>query len=203
MAENNNPYASPAAVDSAAVLSTAGESSETVRRRPELLALFPLGGVVGTLLGVVTNAVNGLVSPEYFSLVMGWSMKFTALVWWRAVKQGAFEGAVCGLLLGLLLTAVIAGRSAMHCPFRRGVKRLLGVAAAAAALWVAGGCCGAAWAAINPQAYRNTFPVVWNAEGVVRFAWVGGSIWGIQFGGAAAAVIACIRFCWCWRHPPT
>jgi hypothetical protein len=150
------------------------------------------------VLGFVTNAINAQVSEQYFRTILGWQ-NVTDIT--RAIiAQGIFEGLICGLVLSTLFLAVVAFVSRAQCDYLFGLRYVLGLLATAFVLWAVGGVLAVILISISPEFYRSHFIGV--PEGVadrLRYAWVGGSIWGVQFGGAAATFIFMALFRAKWR----
>ena len=170
------------------------------RLRPgALFGLLLTGPVAGAALGVLTNAVNGAVSPTYFRNVMDWHD--VGDVWRASVAQGAFEGILCGLAAAVCF-AVVVGLVSRGCsPYGLAARYLLTVAGLASGAWILGGLIAVGLATLSPEFYRHTFigvPTTWGP--LLRYAWVGGSIWGVQFGGLAALIVACVAFGTRWRR---
>ena len=71
-------------------------------------------------------------------------------------------------------------------------------------LWVVGDILGVALAAVQPLWFRYNFiGVPSDHHQMLRYAWVGGSIWGAYFGGAVAVIVGLARFGWNWRRIAT
>ena len=152
----------------------------------------------GAVLGVLTNAVNGAVSPTYFINVMGWQS--VTNVWFTSIMQGAFEGTAVGLFFSVILTTSIGIISRATCSFALGLRWLGFIVAGIFALWIVGGFSGMALASLNPNSFRTTFVgVPGDRAQMLRYAWVGGSIWGAEFGGFAAIIVGLILFRIKWR----
>ena len=164
-------------------------------RTPLLLCLAAVGSGFG--LGAITNAINGQVSADYFAIVMSWDWQFAPIA---AVMQGAFEGAVVGLVFGVFISVVLAASTKMRCPLplaMEGVKLAIGVVAGS---WVIGGITGTVLARLVPNLWGFVFVGVPPRVNLARFAWVGGSIWGAYFGAAVAFVAAPIYLHITWRR---
>lgn len=62
-------------------------------------------------------------------------------------------------------------------------------------LWVIGGIIAIVLFALSPEFYKQTFIGVPDGYAAVfRYAWVGGSIWGISFGGIIVMIIGTVLF---------
>ena len=170
-------------------------------RRPvralDLSGLALTGVFTGGFLGALTNAVNGAVSPGYFITVLGW--RNVEHVWIACIARGIFEGLVIGLIFSTLLAIAASLISRGSCPYSFSVKHLLGISGGALVCWLIGGGLGVGLAAFSPEFYRETFYGVPGDFGpMLAFAWVGGSIWGIEFGGFACLMLgmAILRANW-------
>lgn len=163
-----------------------------------ILSLWVTGIIGGGGLGLVTNAINAQVSERYFRTILGWQRVLDIK---RAIlAQGIFEGLICGLILSTLFVAVVAFVSKARCEYRMGLKYVAGLLATALFLWVVGGVLAVGLTSLSPEFYRSRFlGVPESAPDRIRYAWVGGSIWGVQFGGAAATVMFMVLFRARWR----
>jgi hypothetical protein len=151
----------------------------------------------GSVLGAVTNASDGQVSRDYFAIVMSWDWQAAP---WRAVAQGAIEGAALGLFFGAGLAIVIAASTRMRCPLWLALRALaLGMSIALMA-WIVGGIAGTVLARVDPRLWGFVFVGVPPRVDLPRFAWVGGSIWGAYGGTAAGLVAAAVYLHVRWRR---
>jgi hypothetical protein len=170
------------------------------RPRPLVIAALAVSGVLASgLLGGVANAVNGAVSPTYFVTILGW--RDIEDVWRASIAQGIFEGLLFGVFFSLLFTVgagIITGAS---CSLRFAIKHLLGILGGASLCWALGGLAAIALATLSPEFYRQRFSGVPKEFGpMLRSAWVGGSIWGLEFGGFVAVVVGLVVLRANWRH---
>jgi hypothetical protein len=152
-----------------------------------MLALLSLGGAGGALMGVLTNSVNGAVSPQYFHDVMGWSGSHISL---RAVGEGALEGAVYALAYGILFIILIATVSQRRCRFRTAMRYVGFTFALALGCWLYGGAAAVVCAWAIPSVCDHHYfgdDITWPAFGC--YAWVRGSIWGVVYGGLGSVLI--------------
>jgi hypothetical protein len=178
-----------------------GYAGPPLRRpyRPAALVGIAITAVVaGMFVGATTNAVNGAVSPTYFEIVMGWD---SSGVWLASVQQGILEGFVIGIFLSFILTLAIGLITRASCTYGHALRWLAGVVVAVFRLWMIGGIVAVVWAAVSPGSYRNTFirePL--NFWQTVRFAWVGGTIWGAYLGGLLAVGVGLVLFHVRWRR---
>ena len=161
-----------------------------------------LAGVAGSaigasaVMGAATNAVNGTVSPLYFETMLG----FEEEVWRAAVAQGLFEGLLWGVFLALAFTVGTGIITRASCTYKFAGRHLIGVSAGALACWMAGGLIAMALAALSPEFYRNAFMGVPDAFGpILAYAWVGGSIWGLQLGAILSIALGLVFLRRNWR----
>jgi len=170
------------------------------RLRP--LALFGLvltGPLLGAFLGALTNSLNGAISPVYFRAVMSWSA--VTNVWRAALAQGIYEGLLFGLGLAIVY-AVVVGIVARGCsPYWLAAAHLASAAGFALVASLAGGLAGLGLAAVSPEFWQSTFRGTPREIGpLLRYAWVGGAIWGLQLGGLAGLVVASVTFAARWKR---
>jgi hypothetical protein len=61
--------------------------------------------------------------------------------------------------------------------------------------WVVGGLAAMGLASFSPEFYRNSIiGAPQEQAALLRYAWVGGSIWGIELGGVIGTVLACVVY---------
>src|SRR4051812_13491091 len=103
------------------------------------LGILVIGLAGGAVLGAGAKGVNGLMSGEYFSIVMGWNAIEAPLL---AIPQGMLEGGALGAVLGIVVAISFAASTRLR--GRSGLAlRAWGVAVLAALVcWGAGGACG-------------------------------------------------------------
>jgi hypothetical protein len=168
--------------------------------RPFDLAALALTGLfTGGLLGAVTNAVSGALSPGYFVTVLGW--RNVEYVWVASIAHGIFEGLIVGLIFSTVFAISASLISGGSCPYSFSARHLAGIAGAALVCWLIGGVLGIGLAALSPDFYCETFRGVPDEFGpMLAFAWVGGSIWGIEFGGFASLLLGIAIFRANWHN---
>lgn len=167
-----------------------------------LVAVAILTTACGGILGAATNAVNGAVSPEYYVAVLGWH--HVQDVARAAIAQGIFEGLIYAGGFALVYALVLGIATKAAAPFGFAVRKVAFAALVALACWVLGGVVAVGLASLSPDFYRHTFfGVPDDFGGMLRYAWVGGSIWGILFGGALALIVTPLRAVAEWRRRPT
>lgn len=178
-----------------------GEACERDPVRPGgVVGLVVGGAAMGAFLGAATNAVNGRASPEYFRAVLRW--EDVQDVARASVAQGLFEGLLFGLALGTILAVVVGVVARGRCSPSRAAGLFLGVGATAMACWLAGGLLSMGLASFSPEFFRHAFRgVPEGTDALLCYAWVGGSINGLQFGGVVATAIAAVLFRARWGKP--
>ncbi len=139
------------------------------------------------MLGALTNAVNGAVSPQYFRDVMGWHGEN---IWLSAIGQGVFEGCLYGLADTIVFVVMIAVISRRRCEFQTVIRYVGLTFVFAFGFWIFGGliAAGLSWFIphrLDPRFFGDLFP--WPAAGC--HAWVRGSIEGIVFGGLCSVFL--------------
>ncbi len=178
----------------------ATDNKPTDPHRPfALVGLAVTGILAGAALGALTNSINGRVSPLYFRNILGWHD--VEDVWRASIAQGIFEGLLFGLFLALVFTIVVGCVSRARCSYGFGVGTLIFMAVAALVCWAVGGLLGMGLAALSPEFYRHAFlRVPQDFDEMLRYAWVGGSIWGIEFGGFALTILGSFLFYARWQR---
>jgi hypothetical protein len=168
--------------------------------RPTALAGIALTGILaGAFIGGTTNAVNGFVSPTYFINILRWHD--VENVWRASIAQGILEGLLFGLFFSLIFTIAAAYFTGAACTYHFAVKHLLGVVAGAYACWTIGGLLALGLATLSPEFYRRAFIGVPEEQGaMLAYAWVGGSIWGVQFGGFLCLILGIIYLRASWQR---
>jgi hypothetical protein len=172
----------------------------SIRARPlALVSLASTGVLAGAIFGATTNAVNGWVSPGYFVRILRWGD--VGDVWRASIAQGIFEGLLYGFLFSMIFTGAVGFVSKAACPYSVGVRYLLGILISAYGCWALGGLAAMGLAALSPDFYRNTFiGVPDDSREMLRYAWVGGSIWGAILGGLVSVTLGVIIFRAGWSH---
>jgi hypothetical protein len=167
------------------------EHAEPPARPMALLGIAVAAIAGGGLLGAATNAVNGAVSPIYFVNILRW--EYVENVWRAAIAQGVFEGLIYGAVFAVIFTLVVGSVSKARATFAFAAKHLARAGGIALACWCLGGLLAIGLAILSPDFYRRTFIGVPNEFGaMLRYAWVGGSIWGVMFGAVLSVVIASV-----------
>jgi hypothetical protein len=160
--------------------------------RPLALSGIALTGVLAAAgLGAITNAVNGWVSPLYFVTILGW--RGVEDVWRASIAQGLFEGLGFGVFLSLVFASGVGIITRVSCTYGFAARHLLAIMAGALACWLIGGTAAMGLAALSPEFYRRAFIGVPEEFGpMLRYAWVGGSIWGLELGGLMSVALGLV-----------
>ena len=165
-----------------------------------LLATAVVAIAGGGLLGGLTNAINGIVSLTYFRNIMRWESPDDIAIWRASIAQGIFEGLLYGVLFAVVFTLVVGVVTRCRCYFSEVWPTLAVTFFAVLGCWVIGGILGVGLATLSPEFYQRRFiRVPEEFAAMLRYAWVGGSIWGVMFGGLLAVVISSIVFANRWR----
>jgi hypothetical protein len=172
-------------------MSAAVSANDDVVRPLTLFGIAVTGVFASAALGAVTNAVNGLVSPQYFVTILGW--RGVEDVWRASIAQGIFEGLCFGVFFSLVFTAGVGIITRASCRYGFAVRHLLGIVAGAFVCWLIGGVAAMGLASLSPEFYRRAFIGVPDEFGpMLAYAWVGGSIWGVQLGGLVSVVLGLV-----------
>ncbi|QDV35532.1 hypothetical protein ElP_34350 [Tautonia plasticadhaerens] len=171
----------------------AGTGLDGPSRPLDLAGLLITRVLAGGLLGAATNAVNGAVSPTYFVTIMGW--QGVEDVWRASIAQDIFEGLLSGVFFSLVFTVGVGIVTRAACPYGFALKHLLGIVGAALICWALGGLAAVGLASLSPEFYRHAFiGVPGDDPAMLRYAWVGGSIWGAQLGGLVSVLVGLVVF---------
>lgn len=155
--------------------------------------------VVGIAMGALTNLINVRISREYFEKVMWWSGS-VAVETRLAIQQGMLEGGALGTIAGIALSVTIAASARLRCPAGFGLRTLAVALGLALVCWFIGGGVGAFLGSTVPALWGTRFISVPLGASTVRFAWVGGSIWGAYAGTVIAALISTVGFHLRWKR---
>ena len=145
---------------------------------------------VGGLIGATTNLINGAVSPHYFKAIMYWDFED---IWIASVAQGILEGLLYGVIFALIFTTGFGIVTKGQAPYSFALNQILKIIAIVFACWTIGGLLAMFLATLSSNFYKGHFPLAPsdNAE-LLKFAWVGGSIWGGMIGGLLSAVLGVV-----------
>jgi hypothetical protein len=118
-----------------------------------------------------------------------------------SIAQSIFEGLLFGAFFSVVFTVTTGVITRAACPFRFAFAHLLGILAGTYCCWVLGGLAGMGLAALSPEFYRRAFIGVPQEFGaVLRYAWVGGSIWGAELGGLVSVATGLVVLRANWRR---
>ncbi|MFN0055799.1 MAG: hypothetical protein ACKV0T_26950 [Planctomycetales bacterium] len=167
-----------------------------------LVGGFVAGVVASGALGGAINVINGWVSPGYFVTIMHWH--HVSDVWRASIAQGTFEGLLFGVFFSLVFATGTGIITRASCRFDFAVRHLLGILAGACVCWLLGGVAGMGLASLSPEFYRSTFlDAPPELSSIRAFAWVGGSIWGVELGGLASVILGLVVVRANWRQSQT
>lgn len=142
----------------------------------------------GALIGGGTNAINGIVSPTYFINILGWEAHYN--IWVMSIFQGIFEGLLYGFIFAVVYTTVASLKIEAPVKNIELFKFFITLGTAVLVFWFSGGIIAVLLAYLGPEFYRNAFIAVpKETEAMLRYAWVGGSIWGGLLGGVLSLVV--------------
>jgi hypothetical protein len=165
----------------------------------QLAGVAVIGILAGPFVGATTNAINGLVSREYFVNILQWHD--VADVWRASIARGIFEGLAIGFCLAVFFTIATAIITRVSCTFGFAFKHLAGIVAGAYGCWVLGGAAAMGLAALSPEFYRGAvFGVPHGFGDMLAYAWVGGSIVGVEWGGILCLILGLVFLRANWRR---
>lgn len=150
------------------------------------------GIFAGVGLGVISNSVNGYVSPSYFVEVMGWTD--VKNVWLASIVQGAVEGGLYGAIFAGVFIVLGLARIRFSCSTSSAIRYLLGVVLATIVLWTLGGTVAAVSAYASPEYWARRVILIEpsDVKSLMSYAWVAGSIMGGVFGGVGALIMGIV-----------
>ena len=154
-----------------------------------LIGVVATGVALSITLGALTNAINSAVSPTYFYLVFNQQVDANE-IWKASILEGIKEGGCLGLFVSGVLTAGASAICRSQSSYTLLARYLLGISIGALLAWILGGLMASIFAALRPVPYAGTFGTPGTFNALVRYAWVGGSIWGVEGGSVVATVIA-------------
>jgi hypothetical protein len=152
------------------------------RRLWRVIFVPPMCMLLAWSIGAATNAVSGAVSRTYFDVMVG-SMYGGAMTLGDVIWQGLLESTQARASLKMVVHA-------------------LALAAVAAVVgWLLGALVGVGLCLWSPVDFHNSFPPSRTVDGaaLLRWGFVGGSIWGVYGGGFAAIIVASITLATRWR----
>ena len=153
------------------------------------LSCIILPGIIGGL----TNLINSIVSPDYFIKIMHWESIKNIIQ--TAIAQGIYQGIIQGMFFSLVFSCVYIISNKAELTIVSSIKWILFMWLITIALWVLGGIIAILLSVLSPEFYKKTFIGVPDEFGaMIRYAWVGGSIWGVSFGGILVMIIGTLMF---------
>ena len=165
----------------------------------DLFLLTVTGILFGAIVGAITNSINGLVSPRYYEVILGW--EGVNNIWRASIAQGIFEGVIFGTLLSLLFVTIVGLITKVKCSYKLGVKYLTGIIALSIIFWILGGIMGLLLSLLSPEFFQSRFHnVPKETIALMKYAWVGGSIWGIELGGFISVILGSLIFKSKWTN---
>ena len=147
--------------------------------------------LMGGTIGAITNMVNGFVSPYYFKTIMNWNFQE---IWIASVAQGILEGLFHGVFFAIIFTIGFGMITKGKADYAFALKHIIRIAIIVLCCYNIGGLLAMMLVRLSPEFYRSHFP--WTPTDVVeqmKYAWVGGSIWGEILGGILGLVIGLLN----------
>jgi hypothetical protein len=168
----------------------------------DFAALFASSILIGALTGGLMNALNGWISPAYFSLFFyypGGSASWAVQeLYWHIIWQGCKEGLALGCVISLVFTTYVFVVSKSRCRFGLSAPFLPKMATTVLLLWFIGGFNGVVIGLLFPN-FLSFVTALGGTQGDrLRFLWVGGSINGAYFGSLLALICGCHWFKRAW-----
>ena len=125
------------------------------------------------LIGLCTNLINAVISPEYFINIMHWEEVENLIR--SAGAQGLYQGLGQGLFFALVFSCVYIISNNAELNISAVLKWIVCMGLASIGLWVIGGIIAIALSALSPEFYKQTFiGVPDGCAAMFRYAWVGG-----------------------------
>ncbi|MFM7773970.1 MAG: hypothetical protein ACKO9V_03865 [Candidatus Kapaibacterium sp.] len=145
---------------------------------------------MGGCIGAVTNMVNAAVSPVYFITIMKWTFND---IWTAAIAEGIIEGLIFGILFALVFATGYGMVTKGRAPYGFARSLLLRILMYVFAMWAVGGVLSVLLALLSADFFHARVPLApKDTAELLRFAWVGGSIQGAQFGAMLCAVLGIV-----------
>lgn len=144
----------------------------------------------GGFIGAITNMINGAVGPNYFRIVMGWDFKG---IWFASVSQGIFEGLLYGVIFSIIFTTGFGIITKGKANYIFALKQIFKIILFVFGCWIIGGILAVLLASISPEFYKSHYYNVPEEKiEMLKYAWVGGSIWGGMIGGFLSAILGVV-----------
>lgn len=143
--------------------------------------------IIGGVIGGTTNWINGKISKEYFKLVMDWNFPNVRYV---AIIQGIFEGLGYGIVFSCIFTIGFAWITKMKADWGFTIQQLKKIVLIIYGGWFLGGSLTMLFTLVFPATFEAYLIYILSTKklALVRFAWVGGSVWGGMIGGVIALI---------------
>jgi prolipoprotein diacylglyceryltransferase len=146
--------------------------------------------LTGAFVGATTNMINGAVSPYYFKAVMYWDFQD---IWTASVAQGILEGLLYGVIFAIIFTTGFGVVTKGQAPYSFAFRQLLKIIVIVFTCWTIGGLLAMFLVTLSPEFYKAHFPYTPSDKTeMLKFAWVGGSIWGVTLGGLLTAILGVV-----------
>jgi prolipoprotein diacylglyceryltransferase len=162
-------------------------------KQSNFLTIFFIGLTcifIGGFIGAVTNMINGLISPNYFRIIMGWDFQD---IWIGSVAQGIFEGLIYGIIFSLIFTTGFGIITKGNGKYNFALRQLFKIILIIFSFWAFGGIIAILLASLSPEFYQSHFyNVPEEKTEMLKYAWVGGSIWGGIIGGLLSAIFGVV-----------
>lgn len=157
------------------------------------LLLFLTGVGMSMFLGLFCNAINGRICLTYYTAVLR-VVRESAEPFRVVLVQGLFEGVCFGIPLALLFVIGLGVINRFRTSYTTGLKFLSMIGGLTILFWGLGGSIALGMAALSTEWYRGTFYVAKEIalSEIPAFAWVGGSIWGLEIGGVVSLIFVLI-----------
>lgn len=154
--------------------------------------------LIAWFVGVITNAVNGLVSREYFEVadasISPHARSFAGVVW-----QGVLAATASGAVASVMLVPIYFAITQCRLPISR-LFRAAGVAVAVAICFhLVTGLSFLVWGAVDPTAFSFRFPLSRSSQSLLAYAYVSGAVHGVYAGGGGAVVVMVLGIAWEWH----
>jgi len=146
--------------------------------------------LAGGIIGATTNMINGAISPYYFKVVMYWDFKD---IWASKCGAGILEGLLYGVIFSIIFTTGFGLVTKGQAPYSFAFRQLLKIISIVFSCWTIGGLLAMFLATLSPDFYKAHFPYTpTDKTEMLKFAWVGGSIWGGMIGGLISAILGVV-----------
>jgi prolipoprotein diacylglyceryltransferase len=114
-------------------------------------------------------------------------------IWSASIAQGILEGLLYGVIFSVIFTTgfglVTKGQATYGFAFSQLIKLIVIIFLC----WAIGGLLALFLATLSPNFYKAHFPYTpTDKKEMLKFAWVGGSIWGGMIGGFLSALLGVV-----------